>query len=110
MDWSNSRSDGRREPVTTEEDDGASDSTEDFAPSGSPSLAVVEAVCRVVGESPTAIDPLAEVIDPEALDALFRPTGQEPARSDGTVTFAFCGCEVVVCGTGEITVVPLEGE
>jgi hypothetical protein len=109
MGRSNSRRDGRREPVTTEDGD-ACESRHDVAASGSPSLAVVEAVCRVVGESPTAIDPLAGVIDPEALDALFRPTGRGPARADGTVTFAFCGCEVVVEGSGEITVVPLKGE
>lgn len=80
-------------------------------PSGKPvSLAVVEAVASVSGRSPllegTAdgadegpLDPLYEVIDPDALDALCLP---DDART--TISFTYCGYDVTVESTGRITV------
>lgn len=49
------------------------------------------------------LDPLHEVIDPDALEALCRPRDDDP-REATTVTFAYCGCEVTVESTGRVTV------
>lgn len=71
--------------------------------------AVVRAVSCASGRSPLAtgddpdpLDPLYGAIDPDALDALFRGAGQR--RAAVWVEFVYCGHEVRVDGTGEITV------
>ena len=95
------------EPVTTEDGD-AYRATHDFAKPGSLGLTVVEAVSAVIDESPAAIEPLYDVVDPEALDALFRPRSDDTPPLRGAVTFEFGGCEVTVEGTGTVVVVPVD--
>jgi len=58
--------------------------------SSAPSTAIVEAVAETTGVDPLDCPPLWEVVDPEALDALFL----EGTR--GTVTFEYAGCRVAV--------------
>lgn len=64
---------------------------------------VIRAVAEETGTDPTEVGPLYHVIDPDALDRLFAPTGRT-SRSNGRVEFTFAGCDVVVRGTDEIEV------
>lgn len=98
---------GLLEPVTTEDGD-AYRTTHDFAEPGSLGITVVEAISAIIGESPPAIEPLYDVVDPDALDALFRPRSDDIPRLRGAVTFEFGGCEVTVEGTGAVIVVPFD--
>lgn len=64
---------------------------------------VVEAVAEVEDESPTALSqPLNEVVDPEALDALFEPQPDGRPRDAGRVEFDYYGYTVVVYGDGSV--------
>lgn len=67
-------------------------------PSGEPpSKGVVEAVSAVAGVDPlTDLDPLYSVIDPDALDALFRNDGTQSGRNPNRLTFNYHGFEVTV--------------
>lgn len=69
----------------------------DFEGGPRPSTAVVEAVASRSERTPTDLGPLAETIDPDALDDLFAPDG---ARSpdDRECTFRFGGYEIRVRG------------
>lgn len=69
----------------------------------STSQRVIMDVAEVTGNDPTEVGPLYHVIDPDALDRLFTPTGGS-GRTDGYVEFTFAGCDVVVSGGGEIDV------
>lgn len=57
-----------------------------------PSVAVVSAVADVTGRSPLEMDPLADAIDPDALDGLVGSNAAGDAAT--TVTFEYCGCRV----------------
>ena len=62
---------------------------------------VVEKVAAETSTSPIDLHPpLYRSIDPEALDALFRPG----RRSDFEVTFTYHGCAVTVSGAGHVEV------
>lgn len=67
------------------------------------STAVVSAVADAKGVDPLELDPLYDVVDADALDAIFGPTEGEAARA-ATLTFRMAGCRVVVRGTGEVSV------
>ncbi|MFB6080702.1 MAG: HalOD1 output domain-containing protein [Haloferacaceae archaeon] len=71
-----------------------------------PSRTVIEAVANAENVDPRELDPpLYEVIDPEALDALF-------AAEDGTaprVVFRYCGYEVTVDRDDSIRLDPRDG-
>ena len=58
-----------------------------------PTVAIVEAVSEATGRDPIEIQPLAEVLDPDALDAVF--AGASPANPIG-LTFYLDGCRVSV--------------
>ena len=51
--------------------------------------------------------PLYAVIDPEALNVLFRPTRAGPRDRDATVEFTYRDYTVTVHGDGTIDVTPL---
>ncbi len=77
------------------------------------SFDVIEAVAEREGVDPLDLEPpeydaLYDVINPEALDALFatRENGQE--RPTGRIEFPFCGYHVVVTSDGEVEVSDLE--
>lgn len=80
----------------------------DFGMDRSLSTTVVLAVSRARGVEPTELPPLAEVIDPDALDALFAPDGRE-ALLDARVRFEFADRTVCVRRDGEVLVRPLVG-
>lgn len=64
------------------------------------SIAVVTAVATRRGVSPTELPPLYEWIDPDALDALFKPTRRGGPRR-GRLEFSYDGHDIAVeCGDG----------
>ena len=65
-------------------DDNHTNGASDF----SASRAVLEAVAETTESDEAALPVLFEVVDPEALDQLFR------GRGDGTVTFEYAGFDV----------------
>lgn len=80
----------------------------DWADGDDIAASVVEAVAAVVGKEPTDIDPLYEVVDPDALVALLtslRSSGAPDTR--GAVNFVFNDCEVTVEAGGTIWIDPL---
>lgn len=79
---------------------GEPDSAYDLRRTDRPSEAVYTAVAVATGQSPLDIDPLAGVIDPDALDAMLdagdRPSSPGSTPSGVTVSFDYCGCRVTV--------------
>lgn len=69
-----------------------------------PSMAVVEAVADAAGRDVTAIDPLYEHFDPDALNTLVRSNGGPTADGDATVSFHFGDYRVTVAGDGGVIV------
>lgn len=63
------------------------------------SEAVVKAVAREEGVDAENLEPLYEVIDGDALDALFR-------GGQGQVTFRYAGYEVTVDQLGTVSLTP----
>lgn len=63
-----------------------------------PSEALVIEIAEQTDEEPTALPPLYETIDPDALDALVQRT------ESANVTFEYAGHEVTVAGTQRISV------
>lgn len=74
-------------------------------PTEPPADAVVHAVAELTGQSPLDLDPLhtAAAIDPDALNALFRPTDTAPMR-EGHVTFHYAGHTITVKDYGRIVI------
>lgn len=67
-------------------------------------VAVVEQVANRENVEPLDIPPLNDVIDPDALEALF----DDPETAADRVTFNFHGYEVVVEGPEQVQATPLE--
>lgn len=65
-------------------------------PDESVSMAVVYAVSAVEGREPRSLEPLADVLDPDALDALFAPLADGTLRPGGRVSFVYSECRVTV--------------
>lgn len=79
-----------------------------------PSRAVVEAVAGREGVEPIELAPpeyetLYDAVDPVALDALFAPRANGADRTDGSITFRFCGYTVTVTAEEEVSVAPASG-
>lgn len=62
---------------------------------------------RSESEAGRALEPLYSILDPEALDSVFRSTDSGESRSCGRVTFSYHGCDVTVREGGGISVKPL---
>lgn len=75
----------------------------------SPSMAVVEAVAvasgrsRTGGEGTHSLDPLAESIDPEALDSIF-DSRSDDSEDAALVEFQYCDHQVTVNGGSTVCV------
>lgn len=80
---------------------------------------VVHAVSAVSGADPVpegssaaegdrTLEPLYSVVDPDALDSVFRPTGSSSDRGAERVTLRYHGYEVTVCSEGRISVETVE--
>ena len=65
---------------------------------------VLTAVAEREDTSPTTLDPLYDVIDPDALNGLFAPTETGTPRAPGRVVFSYCGYEVTVSSDGSVRV------
>jgi hypothetical protein len=74
----------------------------------SPSESVIRAVSEATGTDPLQLPRLGEVVDPDALDALFLSDSQwiddSRGTETGTVNFRFSGCEVTVYADGRTVV------
>jgi len=70
------------------------------------STRVVTAAAEAGDVSPTDLPPLYYVVDPEALDDLFRPESREPNSMRGCIEFTYAGCDVVVTADGRVSVTP----
>lgn len=70
-----------------------------------PSEAVVEAVADAEGVEPTDLRPLYEVVDPDALDSLFRERLGRGEPALGLITFQYQGYRVQVDEDGRVTLV-----
>lgn len=71
------------------------------------SFEIIEAIAEREGVEATDVEPpeyeaLYDVINPEALDALFAPREDGTPRASGRVTFTFCGYDVTVSSDGTI--------
>lgn len=75
-------------------------------PTRTPSMAIVAAVADARGVDPLQLEPLANAIDPEALDRLFADTYGGQSRTTGRLTFEVAGCEVIVTDAGEVSATP----
>jgi len=64
---------------------------------------VIDSVAAVTGVDPTDMRPLYEAVDPDALDRLFDPVGDDPADTL-TVSFRYEGETVSVHADGRIAV------
>lgn len=68
--------------------------------------AVTKVVAAYTDRTPTDLEPLAESIDPDALDALFAPPVAGKESTVREVRFEYEGCLLTVRATGEIRVQP----
>ena len=73
-----------------------------------PSTAVIEKFAIASDREPTGIEPLYEVIDSDALNALVRSNGTDSVGGGTTVSFEFAGQSVTVHGGGAVVVRPVE--
>ena len=77
------------------------------------SFDVIAAVAECEGVDPLELEPpeydaLYDVINPEALDALFATRENGRQRSTGRIEFPYCGYQVVVTSDGDVEVSDLE--
>ena len=79
----------------------------EIGPGESVSTAVVRAVSAVEGVDRRSLRPLAEVIDPTALNDIFDSRGDGTARSGGRVTFVYSKCRVTVDNGEYLTLQPV---
>ena len=80
----------------------------DIGPNESVTTAVRRAVSAVEGREPCSLQPLADVLDPDALDELFasRPGGR--SRTGGRISFIYSDCRVSIDNGEYLTLQPLE--
>ncbi|ARS90313.1 HalOD1 output domain-containing protein [Natrarchaeobaculum aegyptiacum] len=71
------------------------------------STAIVAAVAAIRDVEPETLEPFADSVDPDALNALHGHwTQRESESAAGTITFAYAGCSVTVRADGEVVVDP----
>lgn len=71
------------------------------------SAAVIDAVAEANGVDPLDLEPrLNDIVDPDALERLFRYGAAGESPSSGRIVFRMAGCEVVVHGAGRVTATP----
>lgn len=70
--------------------------------------AVVCAVSAVEGRDPRSLRPLAEVLEPDALNALFDSRGDGTSRPGGRLTFVYSNCRVTVDNGEYLTLHPID--
>ncbi|WP_178917876.1 HalOD1 output domain-containing protein [Natronomonas gomsonensis] len=82
----------------------------EIGPNESISTAVVRAVSAVEGRDPRSLRPLADVLEPAALDSLFGSPGEEFSRPGARLRFVYSKCWVTVDNGEYLTLEPFESE
>lgn len=73
-------------------------------------VAVVEAVAERAGVDATDLDrPLYDVIDPDALDSLYRRWLESGSADRTSITFRYLDLDVRITGGGEVSISEREG-
>lgn len=82
--------------------------THDFETRGELTTTLFVALAAV-GADLSPATPLAEVVDPDCLDGIFRPILWRTDRTEGFVAFPFDGYHITVHADGEIVIRASEG-
>lgn len=100
----------KREKLGFDPETGTYRSTYNY-PAEPPSVAVTLALVKATGEDVTDLDPLYDgsSLDPDALDELFRPSGEAISR-ECQVTFTYHDFTITVEGWGRVIVWSSEDE
>jgi hypothetical protein len=69
-----------------------------------PTAAIVQSVAAVTGREPTAMRPVYDVLNPDALNELLTFDGQHLRERSLRVTVTYEGCEVVLAADGRLAV------
>jgi len=72
------------------------------------SRAVVRVVSATEGREPQSLPPLANVLNTDALNALFGPKGDDTARTGGRLSFVYSNCRLTIDNGEYLTVQLLE--
>lgn len=72
------------------------------------STAVVRAVSAVEGRDPRSLRPLADVLDPTALDSLFGSPGEDSSGVGGRLRFVYSRCWVTIDNGEYLTLEPIK--
>ena len=76
----------------------------DWAENASIGTTIVNAVAALDGVASDEYEPIYDVIDPDALDAVLTPTTNRSARAPVQVQFSYHGHMITVDSTGEIVI------
>lgn len=90
-------------PPTTPLDSTKRTHTDSFDPADGPIETIVDLVAGAADRSILELTPLYDVVDPDALNALFG-RGRESSGRPQTFAFTYEGYRVTVCGDGTVTV------
>ena len=80
----------------------------EIAANESVSSAVVRAGSAVEGRKPCSLQPLADVLDPDAVDELFTSRPGGTPRTGGRISFVYSNCRVTVDNGEYLTLQPLD--
>lgn len=83
-----------------------SEFTYELDPDESVTDGVIEAVAAAANQEPTSLDPLYSILDPDALDTLFKPE----YSANPQVTFQYNGCLVQVISDEKIEIRTTDNE
>jgi len=72
------------------------------------SMAVVRAVIAAEGREPQSLQPLATVLDADAMNALFAPRADGTARPGGRLSFVYSNCRITIDNGEYLTLQLLE--
>ena len=69
-----------------------------------PPTAVIETIAAALDRETTALEPLYEPVDPDALNALLRSNGSSTTPDDLTVRFTVADRQITVHDSGDVVV------
>ena len=75
-----------------------------------PSMAVVHLMAGICEEEPTALKPLNEVVDVDALDQFIRPQQADAQTGDRSASFPYYGHDVTVRSYGLVKATPVTAD
>ena len=68
----------------------------DIGPEEAITTAVVRAVSAIEGRDPLSLRPIAEVLEPDAVDNIFRPRSEGSPRPGGRLSFVYSKSRVTI--------------